>query len=153
MNAEIINPFISGTLKVLETSASVESRPLKLYIKKDQTAAGDISGLINLSGELKGTISVTFTKEAILAIVSKMFMEEMTELNNDIQDAVGEISNQISGQANVKFVEIGKSLKAALSKVYMGKNHVIDHIKSHPILAIPFKTKDGKFIIEVSFEK
>ncbi|MFC1867649.1 chemotaxis protein CheX [Thermodesulfobacteriota bacterium] len=66
--------------------------------------------MIGLTGEAAGMISVSFSEKCILAIVLNMFEEEMKELNNDIKDAVGEISNMISGQARQKLDNIPKML-------------------------------------------
>lgn len=76
----------------------------------------------------------------------------MKELNEEIKDAVGEITNMISGQARKELEELGRSLKAAIPTVVMGKNHSITHITSHPIIAIPFSTDNGDFTIEVCLE-
>jgi chemotaxis protein CheX len=43
---------------------------------------------------------VSFTEASILPIVSNMFGEEIKEMNEEIKDAVGEITNMISGQAS-----------------------------------------------------
>ena len=103
MDVTLVNPFIDATLHVLETMASTKARAGKPYLKKDFVAKGDVSGVIGLTGETSGTISVSFTENSILAIVSSMFNEEMTELNDEIKDAVGEIANMISGQARRTF--------------------------------------------------
>ncbi len=153
MDVKLINPFIEGTLNVLSTMASTEAEAGKPYLKKDQVARGDISGIIGLTGETKGTISVSFTEKSILSIVSKMFGEEMTELNDEIKDAVGEITNMISGQARQKLEELGKTLKAAIPTVVMGKDHTISHMTEHQIVAVPFSTANGEFTIEVCLEE
>jgi chemotaxis protein CheX len=152
MDVNVINPFIDSTLHVLNTIASTEAKPGKPFLKKDQIARGDVTGVIGLTGEASGTVSVSFTEKCILALVTKMFGEEMTTLNKEIQDAVGEISNMISGQARQKLEDMGNSLKAAIPSVIMGKDHTIRHITTYPVIAIPFRTDFGEFTIEVCFE-
>ena len=153
MDAKYINPFINATLNVLETMASTKAEAGKPYLKKERVATGDVSGVIGLTGEVSGTISVSFTEKSILAIVSNMFGEEMKELNEEIEDAVGEITNMISGQARQELEQLGRSLQAAIPTVVMGKNHSITHVTSHPVIAIPFSTDNGGFTIEVCFEE
>ena len=153
MDVDLINPFIDATVHVLETMASTKAEAGKPYLKKDQVARGDVSGVIGLIGETSGTISVSFSEDSILSIVSNMFGEEMKELNEEIQDAVGEITNMISGQARKKLDEKGRSLQAAIPTVIMGKNHSITHMTTYPIIAVPFSTDNGEFTIEVCFEE
>lgn len=153
MDVAYINPFIKATNHVLEILSSTIATAGKPYLKKDKAAHGDVSAVIGLTGDVSGTISVSFTERCILAIVSKMFDEEMKELNEEINDAVGEITNMISGQARQELEVMGRSLKAAIPTVIMGNNHSITHITSHPIVAIPFNTDNGGFTIEVCFEE
>jgi chemotaxis protein CheX len=153
MDVKLINPFIDATLNVLETMASVKAEAGKPYLKNDRMARGDLTGVIGLIGETSGTISVSFTEKSILAVVSNMFGEEMKEMNDDIKDAVGEIANMISGQARQKLEELGRSMKAAIPTVIVGKNHTISHMTRHPVVAIPFGTDNGNFTIEVCLEE
>jgi len=153
MDANLINPFIEATLHVLETMASTKAEAGKPYLKKDQVARGDVSGVIGMTGETRGTISISFSEASILPIVSNMLGEEMKEMNEEIKDAVGEVTNMISGQARKRLDEQGRSLKAAIPTVIMGKDHSITHMTTYPIIAIPFSTDNGEFTIEVCFEE
>ncbi len=108
--------------------------------------------LAHRKGETNGTIAVTFDSGSILKIVSSMFGEDITELNNEIADAVGELTNMISGQARRKLEEDGKLFEAAIPSVVTGANHEITHITEGPIIAIPFHTEAGNFTIEICLE-
>ncbi|WP_321494975.1 chemotaxis protein CheX [uncultured Desulfobacter sp.] len=125
----------------------------KPYVKKDNIAVGDVTGVIGLTGVAQGTIAVTFEEQCILTIVSNMFGEKMEELNEDIADAVGELTNMISGQARRELDEIGKVFKAAIPTVVTGKKHSIRHYGDGPKIAIPFQTDGGNFTIEVCFDR
>jgi len=152
MDVTLVNPFISATVKVLETMASTKVISDKPFLKKDKIARGDVTGIIGITGEANGTISVTFDEGSILGIVSKMFGEELKEMNAEISDAVGELTNMISGQARRKLEENGREFEAAIPSVVTGKDHEINHITSGPIVAIPFTTDGGKFTIEICLE-
>jgi len=78
-----------------------------------------------------------------------MFGETMTELNSEIADAVGELTNMISGQARMELEQKGKLFEAAIPSVITGKGHKIVHITEGPKIAIPFSIDEGAFTIEV----
>ena len=153
MDVKLIEPFVDATMNVLETMAFIKVRPGEPYLKNENVAKGEVTGLIGLTGEVGGTLSVSFTEASILFVVSNMFGEEMKELNEEIKDAVGEITNIISGQARQKLEKSGRSLKAAIPSVITGKNHTITHITPYPVYAVDFSTDNGKFTIEVCFEE
>ncbi len=149
MNVEFINPFIKTTAEVISTMAFIEPAAGKPYRKKDQSAGGDVSGLIGLVGEkITGSFAISFTESCIRKIVSNMLEEEIDEVNQDILDAVGEITNMISGGVRAKLQEMGHNFKMATPSVISGKSHAISHITEGPVIIIPFDTEKGPFFIE-----
>ncbi len=156
MEASIVNPFIEGALYILDTTASLKARPVAPFLKKTSAAMGDISGILEMTGDISGSVSVTFTEKCILGVVSAMFGEEIVEMDEEITDAVGEIGNMISGRVTTKMTEMGKTVKVKLHKVKSGNGHTIDHIvladdKDKKILALPFETTKGNMIIEICY--
>lgn len=149
MKVEYINPFLRATQNVLKTMAFTDTVAGKPYVKKNHIAGGDISGIIGVTGDTQGSLSISFSAPAILSIVSKMFGEPATEINPEIEDAVGEITNMISGDARRELDEKGLSLKSATPSVVSGKDHSIKHMASGPTIAIPFSTQAGHFVVEV----
>jgi len=149
----MINPFIIATNNVIGIMAHLTAKLGKPYLKKDDIAKGDVTGIIGITGETNGTISVTFDSESILTIVSNMFGEEITEIDDDVIDAVGELTNMISGQARKELEKVGIIFQAAIPSVISGKNHRIVHIAKGQKIAIPFSIANGKFTIEVCLEK
>lgn len=152
MNVEYINPFLEATTKVIKTMAFTDSSPGKPYLKKGKSANGDVSGVIGLTGEAEGSLSISFSEACICGIVSNMFGEQIKSLSPDVEDAVGEITNMISGDARRVLQAKGITLKAAIPTVISGKGHTINHICKGPCIAIPFTTDAGAFHVEVCLE-
>ena len=153
MNVELINPFLAATMNVLETMAFTKPRPGKPSIKDEATAKGDVTGLCGLAGDqISGSFSISFTEPAILAIVSGMFGKEMTELNHEIRDAVGEITNMISGGARNVLSAKGYKFNMAIPTIIVGQGHEISHKSKGPIIVIPFEIDAGAFYVEVCLE-
>ncbi len=151
MDVKIINPFLVAAIHVLKTMANVEPKPGPPFLKKDSQALGDVSAVIGITGAAQGSMSLTFTEPCIKAIVSNLLGITVTEVNEEITDAVGELTNMICGDARRRLAEQGYVLQAGIPTVVSGKNHAIIHIHKGPRLAVPFETPDGKFVIEVAF--
>jgi len=152
MNVEFINPFLSATISVVKTMAFTEVQPGKPFLKKDQISCGDVSGVVGITGPPNGSMSLTFSKESIVQIVSNMLGESFEEVNDDIKDAVGELSNMISGTARNELGNKGYTFKTSIPTVVSGPGHEIRHMCKAPTIAIPFKTTAGAFVVEISFE-
>ena len=61
MDVKFINPFLDATINVIKTMAMVELKPGKPFLKKDHVARGDVSGIIGMTGEITGSLSVSFS--------------------------------------------------------------------------------------------
>ena len=152
MKAEFINPFLEATLSVLKTMASVEANPGRPFIKKDSSSSGDVSGIVGITGEAEGSLCITFSRECILRIISGMLGEEQKEINDDVKDAVGELTNMISGDSRRRLQEVGYTFQGSIPSVVSGPGHEVKHITKGPILSIPFGTQGGNFVVEVCFK-
>jgi chemotaxis protein CheX len=148
---EIAKPFVEATVNVLSTMAMIQPKPGRPYVKKDKEAAGDVSAVIGFTGDKKGSISVTFTKESALSVVTNM-LGEVEDPVQDIKDAVGEITNMISGQARAGLQQMGLNFHGSTPTVIFGDGHTIQHVSKGPVMAIPFVTEAGEFTVEFSFE-
>jgi len=152
MSIEIAKSFIKATTEVLSTMAMITPVAGKPYVKNDNTAKGDVTGVIGLIGDKTGTISVTFTQKCALAMVKNMLGDDIQDVVQDTKDAVGEITNMISGKTRQLLAQNGLNIQSAIPSVIMGKDHSVHHISSEPIMAIPFSTDHGEFTVEFCFQ-
>lgn len=152
MEVELAKPFIKAAVDVLSTMASITPQVGKPYVKKNNLAAGDVSGMVGITGEKNGSVSLSFSKGCAVALVKNMLGEEIEDIMQDVKDAVGELTNMISGQARAGLAEKGLVFQGSTPTVVMGDGHTISHMAKSPIMAIPFTTPNGEFTIEFCFE-
>lgn len=153
MDVKFINPFLQGTLEVLKKMALIEPRPGKAYLKESSIAGGDVSGIIGFTGDVVGTLAISFSEACICNICSRMRGELYSVVNQDVFDAVDEITNMVSGVARTYMEKDGMALYTALPSVVYGKNHTINHIINSPGIVIPFSTDQGAFVVDVCIKK
>jgi chemotaxis protein CheX len=153
MDVKFINPFLNGTLEVLKKMAFVEPRPGKPYLKETTIAGGDISGIIGITGDAIGSLAISFTEPCICDICGRMLGESFTKANQDVFDAVGEITNMISGVARTHMEKEGMTVYSAIPSVVYGRDHTVNHILKSPSIVIPFATDQGSFVVDVCIMK
>jgi chemotaxis protein CheX len=153
MDVRFINPFLDGAKEVLKTMAFTDATPGKVYLKKGDTAHGDVSGIIGITGDAIGSLAVSFHSQCICGIVSSMLGETYTEPNREVLDAVGELTNMISGVARTQMEKNGLSVYAAIPSVVIGEDHTINHILKAPSIVIPFSTVHGDFVVDVCIKQ
>ncbi len=152
MDVKLINPFLAAAIHVLNTMAGVEAKPGKPFVKESDLAIGDVSAIIGITGAAQGSMALVFTEECIKGVVSGLFGTEFTELNDEVRDAVGELTNMICGDARRRLAEDGLTLQAGIPTIVGGKGHSVRHVANGPRLAVPFETQDGTFMVEVAFQ-
>jgi chemotaxis protein CheX len=153
MDVKLINPFLAAAAHVLKTMANVDAIPGKPFLKKDDRAMGDVSAIIGITGSARGSMALVFTEECIMKIASALLGEVLTKMDNEVGDAVGELTNMICGDARRRLSEEGTVLQAGIPTIVAGKNHSIMHVADGPRLAVPFETDHGSFMVEVAFGK
>ncbi len=152
MDVKFINPFLYGTAEVLDKMAYIKPIAGKPFAKTHGTAYGDVSGIIGMTGDAIGSLALTFSEKCIIGIISKMLGESHQEMNKEVMDAVGELTNMISGASRKLMEKDNLKVFAAIPTVVFGKNHTVRHVLQGPSIVIPFQTECGDFVIDVCLQ-
>ncbi|MGL4593669.1 MAG: chemotaxis protein CheX [Thermoguttaceae bacterium] len=146
---EYINPFIIAVTKTLETMVGCKVTRQTPILKQNPQTLYPISGIIGLSGSVVGTVVLTMSRELALKCASAMLMEECTELNADVFDAVGELTNVVAGNAKAQMEEYKLSL--SLPNVINGEATELRFPENCQPITIPFLTDIGALAVEIGF--
>ncbi|MCL2744205.1 MAG: chemotaxis protein CheX [Planctomycetaceae bacterium] len=149
VRVEFINPFIVAVTKTLETMVGCKVTRETPQLKRNPTTLYPISGIIGMSGALVGTVVFTMSTELALRFASSLLQEEQTELNADVFDAIGELTNIIAGNAKAQLEEY--NLKLSLPNVINGVSTELRFPEHCQPITIPFTTDIGPLAVEIGF--
>ncbi len=65
----------------------------------------------------------------------------VSEINDEVEDIVGELTNIVVGGAKIEFAGLGYSFNISLPLLVSGGAHVIKHKHDSPVLVIPFTSR------------
>ncbi len=150
MQAEHINPFLRAVVNTFSTMLNCEARRGELTLTDSGKRLFPISGVIGLSGKAAGTVVINLSEEVALKAASEMLMMELTELNDDVLDAVGEMANMIAGQAKAEMEEY--ELSVSLPSVVTGEGHSIRFPSDAKPVSVAYDTDFGPLRLEVGLE-
>ena len=149
---QFVQPVVEALTNVLHTMASIEVTPGGHEIKESPRAKGSVSGIIPLRGKgLHGSLAVTFSKPAILAIYRRMVHEERDVLDEEVANLAGEITNMVAGGANREFSDQGFEFEMATPFLLLGQNHAVHHDIKGTTVLIPFDSEVGGIFVELCF--
>lgn len=157
MDVKYINPFVIATQSVFKTMLSIDVNLNKPVLKTARTTSGDVTGIMGLVGDRKGTITISFHEKGAMFVFQTLTGDECTGVTPDVVDAIGELTNIISGQARKEFERAGINLKASIPMVVVGHDVEMNFITTIPIVQLPFEfaLKNGEreiMFLDFSFE-
>lgn len=147
MKAEYINPFLASTVSVFRTMLNVELERGAPFLRKDFIPQYEVTGIIGLTGQTTGTVAVSMPGEMAMGITEALLGERPAEVNMQVVDAVGELTNMIVGAAKVELEYL--QLRLGLPTVITGRNTFIAYPTRATPISIPFKSPLGPLNVEV----
>jgi chemotaxis protein CheX len=138
MDVKYINPFVTASQVVFKTMLGIDAVLGKPILKDVRATSGDVTGIMGLVGDKRGTIAISFREAGALFVFKTLIGEEYTKVGPEVVDAIGELTNIISGQARKEFEKAGINLKAAIPMVVVGHNVELNFITKIPIISLPF---------------
>jgi chemotaxis protein CheX len=147
---EHINPFLAATVDTFSTMIGMQAAPGKPHIKQGSGVQYDISGVIGLSGEARGSVIISFPRLTAIKVVTSFLGEKVVSLDGDVCDAVGELANIIAGSAKKSLADF--KVNISLPTVVMGEHHRIVEPKDVICMVIPFSCEAGNFDVAVNLQ-
>ena len=112
-----------------------------------------ISSLVGLAGTYNGLVSLHMPSILAIRATSCMLGMEVTEINDDVNDAMGEIANMIAGSFKQHLSKSGMDIQISTPSVIHGKEYVISLGSNPDQIAVRFATDDDWFMVAVAFEE
>jgi len=150
MDVSYINPFITATTHAFKTMMNTEVHQGSPQLKKMPFPMYDVSGVIGLSGDAQGSVSLSFPMNVATKVVSKMLGTPIIENSDDMIDGIGELTNIVAGNAKGGLTQF--KLSISLPNVIIGKDHIITEQRGCPTILLPFSSSLGAFAMEISLK-
>ncbi len=147
MEAKHINPFITSTVDAFDKMVGCTMQRQNISVREGLNPQYEISGIIGFSGTAVGMVVVSLPKQLALHVASAMLMEEITEINDDVIDAIGELTNMIAGRAKGDLTDF--DLRLSLPNVITGRSYEIRFPSTTTPLVIEFQSELGPLTLEV----
>ena len=146
VDPKLIVPFVNAVRSVFSTMVGVATTIERPTLKQGGATSYDVSGIIGFSGNIVGSVVVSFEKHAASALVNAFAGSTIDPNGDDFPDAVGELANMIAGTAKR---DLGITASISTPNVIIGSNHRIARLSDVPCLVIPCKTAVGEFAVEI----
>ena len=140
-----------AALEVFATMIFIDISPGAVLSDKDDAVDSNLTSMIGLAGELRGVLAVHCSEKAAKGITGAMLGMEIEEMDEDVKDAIGEITNMVAGGLKTAWASDGIDVELAIPTTVIGKSIRTSGLAGGTRFIIPFNTPAGDFGIELKY--
>ncbi|MEI6206281.1 MAG: chemotaxis protein CheX [Desulfuromonadales bacterium] len=144
---------IDATQQVFSTMVMMEPKdefPLREPVSRFKCS---ITGMVGFAGTYSGVISIHCPVSLALIITSSMLGLECDEVNDDLNDAIGEIANMLGGSVKQVLSKGGLDVKLSIPTVISGEDYTVNSLSDSDCVVIPFVVVGQKFLVGLTLKK
>jgi len=112
-----------------------------------------ITGMVGLAGTYTGIISIHCPKPFAMLITSNMLGMEIHEVDEDVNDALGEIANMLGGYVKQVLSKGGLDISLSIPTVISGEEYTINAMTDSDCVIIPFTFEESRFLVGLKLSK
>jgi chemotaxis protein CheX len=112
-----------------------------------------LTSMVGLAGSHTGILAVHCPKNLALLITSNMLGMEVTEIDDDVNDAMGEIANMIGGDIKHIFSPKGSDINLSIPTAIYGSDYMLESMSSADSLVMPFECSGERFLLTLKIGK
>jgi chemotaxis protein CheX len=150
---EISEKIIESAKEIFSSMVMMEISVSGDNMTKSVTLIESISGVIGLAGTHKGVLAIHIPNKVAMAITSSFLGMDVDEMNEDVEDAVGELANMLGGNVKSILSENGRDINLSLPSTITGQQYDFQPTKEAERIIIPFRCDAGEFTIDLQLEK
>lgn len=112
-----------------------------------------MTSMVGLAGTYSGVLAIHSPKALALKITSNMLGMEVTDISEDVNDAMGEIANMIGGDVKHIFSPKGADINLSIPTVIYGSDYVMESMSTAEALLMPFDCEGERFLLSFKIGK
>lgn len=153
MNPDIVKHLVNATTEVFETMVF---RDLKTGepIEGDALRPGsNVVGTIGFAGSSCGLVAFYSTLDTARDIAGAMLGMPPSEVNGEVADAIGEITNMVAGSFRTRMAADGDAWAISVPTVTIGSDFYIKPMTNGRRILLPFRMGDQEIFVELIVTK
>jgi len=112
-----------------------------------------LTAMVGLAGTYNGLVTVHIPWPLAISFTSMMLGMEVTEIDDDVNDAMGEIANMVAGSFKQHLSKGGSDIQLSTPSVVNGADYNVTTGNDIENITIKFASDDGWFMVALSIEK
>lgn len=145
--------IIDATQEIFSSMIMLEVTPGEPFSRKQGAITHSISGIIGLAGSMKGLLAIHLPNQAAIAVTSAFLGMEVEEVDDDVQDAIGELANMLAGSLKSALDPSGSEMQLSMPSAIHGEEYSVDCLAGATTVAVPFTFNGDQFMVELQYRQ
>ncbi len=150
---DISKHMIDSAKEIFSTMVMMEIEVAGDLLKETAPLFDSISGVIGLVGTHKGVLAIHLPQNVAMAVTGSFLGMDVEEVNEDVEDAVGELANMLAGDVKTALAANGRDIDISLPTVIAGREYDFQPTGEAERIIIPFSCSAGNFSVELQLEQ
>ena len=112
-----------------------------------------VTSMVGLAGSHSGILAIHCPKKLALMVTSNMLGMEVTDVDEDVNDAMGEIANMVGGDVKHIFSPKGADINLSIPTVIYGSDYALESVSNAESLVMPFVCGEERFLLSFKIGK
>jgi len=150
---ELIAGLVADVREVFVTMVGVEGlEHLPLQIDVTTHFKECLTAMVGLAGTYNGLVSVHLPWPLAISFTSLMLGMEVTEIDDDVNDAMGEVANMVAGSFKQHFSKGGSDIHLSTPSVVNGSDYMVSSGSNIENISLNFTINEERFLVSLSIE-
>lgn len=150
---ELIAGLVADVRDVFITMVGTEDlNHLPLQISMTTHFKECLTAMVGLAGTYNGLVSVHIPWSLAISFTSLMLGMEVTEIGDDVNDAMGEVANMIAGSFKQHLSKGGSDIHLSTPSVINGSDYTVSSGSNIENITLKFAANEEWFIVSLSIE-
>ncbi len=150
---DLVPKIVDATTEIFETMLMMTASPGEPLAQRVCPFKCSVSGIIGMAGLYKGMLAIHVPAPVAKSITGNFLGMDVEEINEDVQDAIGELANMLGGSLKMALSENGKDIQLSIPSAICGEEYSMDCAAEAIGVMVPFSVPEGDFLVEVQIQK
>lgn len=149
---DLVQRITESTQEIFSSMIMLEVTPGEPYKRNKSVLRSSISGIIGLTGSIKGLLAIHLPKQTALEVTTAFLGMDVTEIDEDVRDAIGELANMLGGSLKATLDPKGSGIQLSMPTAIYGEEYSIDCIAEAEEITVPFELSGNTFLVELQID-
>jgi len=145
--------IVEVTKEIFETMIMVDVTPGEALKEHVSQFKYSLSAMVGFAGFKQGNLALHLPEAVAKGLTGDFLGMEVDEINEDVQDAMGELANMLAGSMKPFISEDGGKVDLSLPSVVYGEEYTLTVVNEADWMIVPFSVSHGDFLVGLELKK